>query len=38
MTADGSFHAFFWNAGGLEDLGTLGGANSYGMALTMRGK
>src|SRR5450631_2732764 len=31
ITADGSFHAFLWTRqNGLQDLGTLGGQNSFG--------
>jgi probable HAF family extracellular repeat protein len=36
-TSDGAFHAFFSNGAVLEDLGTLGGANSHGMALNNAG-
>jgi len=38
MTADGTFHAFFSNSGILQDLRTLGGSNSYGMALNDAGQ
>jgi probable HAF family extracellular repeat protein len=36
-TGTGAFHAFFSNGSGLADLGTLGGVNSYGLALNDAG-
>jgi probable HAF family extracellular repeat protein len=32
-TASGQLHAFFWSDGQMRDLGTLGGANSYGWGI-----
>jgi probable HAF family extracellular repeat protein len=38
MTADGNTHAFLWTAaGGMEDLGTLGGPNSEAGAISENG-
>ena len=38
MTSGGNFRAFVWTAAqGYTDLGTLGGANSYGMAINASG-
>jgi probable HAF family extracellular repeat protein len=37
-TASGQRHAFLWSNGRMRDLGTLGGANSYGYGINDRGE
>lgn len=38
LTASGQYHAFLWSNGRMRDLGTLGGASSYGYGINDRGE